>query len=296
MKRRRLDLGRKEATQIDPALASLTTEQVYALADAEGLCLIRSPEERSATGFYSVQHHNYHTRLYQARDPRHTLSERAAMSEDMRSRVSLGYYNTPAQAALALARVLGPDGSEALNKRLFGGAYPRTAAEATAAATVTKAAAQERRRLLAEERAKEAKAIAKATARAAAEAAAKERQRLLAENQKRLLREAALRRQQAACGAPAPSDAGCACEADGERLPLLEDLPASEIADWVLQDHHGAPFRCLGLESHMPAELCRKRYLRLAFLLHPDKFHDARAAAAFAAIEHANESITSLAR
>ena len=127
-------------------------------------------------------------------------------------------------------------------------------------------------------------------AKEAATRAEEARRRLLAEEQKRLFREAAARQQQrqshgaAAC----PHAAG----ANGvARLPPLGDLPAAEVADWVLRDHQGCAFQCLGLEPHAPPEVCRKRYLHLAFLLHPDKFDDSRATAAFAAIDHANDRI-----
>jgi DnaJ-class molecular chaperone len=45
----------------------------------------------------------------------------------------------------------------------------------------------------------------------------------------------------------------------------------------------------LGLEPSASAATVRKRYLRLALKLHPDKAAHVRAAEAFAALEHAYE-------
>ena len=117
----------------------------------------------------------------------------------------------------------------------------------------------------------------------AARSAMKEQQRQHAQEQQRLLREAreAALRQQAPPG-PYP--------ADGPSI-ALEDRPVDELADWVLRDHGGCVYRCLCLAPNADVEVCRKRFLYLVRLLHPDRFPDSRAARAFTAVESAYQTI-----
>ena len=64
--------------------------------------------------------------------------------------------------------------------------------------------------------------------------------------------------------------------------------PLDALIEQVLT-RSSCPFQVLGLEPSTSAAAVRKRYLRLALKLHPDKAAHVRAAEAFAALEHAYE-------
>ena len=64
--------------------------------------------------------------------------------------------------------------------------------------------------------------------------------------------------------------------------------PLDALIEQVLT-RSSCPFQVLGLEPSASAAAVRKRYLRLALKLHPDKAAHVRAAEAFAALEHAYE-------
>jgi hypothetical protein len=271
----------------------LSPQEVEQLATDEGLTLVRSS---NATGFLGVTRCN---KLFSAHDP------------EARDLV-LGKYASAEQAALALARRLGPDKSAAKASAHKGlaekaGAQAkestRTAAvkvEEREAAKAEKAAAREAakaEKAAEREVAKQAKQAAKDVAKEVAKAELEQRRRLAAAHQQALLKEAAAaaatRRQQSATWEEADGEPSAGRQdAELQPRPALDDVAEVSIdrlIEMLLEP--GAlnvartPSERLGLPLGAPRDACRKRYLALALRLHPDKTSHPRAAEAFNALE-----------
>jgi hypothetical protein len=98
------------------ARAPMTAEEAYAAAEAEGLTLLRA---ENSTGFYGVSPNTGRGKPFKAQ-----------LKQGGRNN-NLGYFATAEEAALAVARFLGPEGVAA---ELAPEPAPMTAAEAHAAA------------------------------------------------------------------------------------------------------------------------------------------------------------------
>ena len=103
-----------------------------------------------------------------------------------------------------------------------------------------------------------------------------------------------VRRQQQAPGPPprrrprANAADACTGRSEAGRAHDAGIDPLDALVEQVLAPS-SCPFQVLGLEPSASAAAVRKRYLRLALKLHPDKAAHVRAAEAFAALEHAYE-------
>ena len=103
-----------------------------------------------------------------------------------------------------------------------------------------------------------------------------------------------VRRQQQAPGPPprrrprANAADACTARSEAGRAHDAGIDPLDALVEQVLAPS-SCPFQVLGLEPSASAAAVRKRYLRLALKLHPDKAAHVRAAEAFAALEHAYE-------
>ena len=302
------------------AKRDMTAEEACAAAAAEGLTLVRSDHKsETATGFKGVrQNPSSHSKPFRAELKPGTLSDKYQY---------FGYFATAEEAALVIARSVGPEGIAAhlaaeqqakeeaeerarqhaaeMLARLEAASARRLAAEQQ---RVAQKEAQEARRAQAKVRIAEREAREREAAAARAEAAAErsrkkaevaaERQRFqatAAAERQRLQEETARRHAQLAEMQKAQLAAAALARRAAQPAGGFEAQPLDDLVRHVLGASRGAPARglhanaayILGLEPGASVEAARKRYLALAKRLHPDKADHPRAAEAFAAVESA---------
>ena len=298
------------------AKRDMTAEEACAAAAAEGLTLVRNDHKSdTATGFKGVrQNPSSHSKPFRAELKPGTLSDKYQY---------FGYFATAEEAALVIARSVGPEGIAAhlaaeqqakeeaeerarqhaaeMLARLEAASARRLAAEQQREAQKE---AQEARRAQAkvriaerESREREAAAARAERSRKKAEVAA-ERQRFQASaaaERQRLQEETARRHAQLAEMQKAQLAAAALARRAAQPAGGFEAQPLDDLVRHVLGASRGAPARglhanaayILGLEPGASVEAARKRYLALAKRLHPDKADHPRAAEAFAAVESA---------
>ena len=298
------------------AKRDMTAEEACAAAAAEGLTLVRSDHKSdTATGFKGVrQNPSSHSKPFRAELKPGTLSDKYQY---------FGYFATAEEAALVIARSVGPEGIAAhlaaeqqakeeaeerarqheaeMLARLEAASARRLAAEQQ---RVAQKEAQEARRAQAKVRIAEREAREREAAAARAERSRKkaevaaERQRFqatAAAERQRLQEETARRHAQLAEMQKAQLAAAALARRAAQPAGGFEAQPLDDLVRHVLGASRGAPARglhanaayILGLEPGASVEAARKRYLALAKRLHPDKADHPRAAEAFAAVESA---------